>query len=149
MHQRAAIVRALSRAPRPRAVTPAQEKAQAFFEMVLREENVCWSDELVREFRRNYYEACEEVLSTLFATDDPFIICQCVVHADLSKPQELEAFQRLIRDCNAEKHQVSLRALAETRNPELLKALKQRKQLPESVREVLGDAKKSSGKRRS
>jgi hypothetical protein len=143
MHQKAAIIKALARSPRARAATSAREKAQAFFDMVSEQPDICWSKELVQEFRSNYYDVCDEILSVLFATDDPLIIFQCVQHADFSQPQELEAFQRFIQSCNAEKHQVILRALAETRRPEFMKALKQRKELPESVREVLSPSKKS------
>jgi hypothetical protein len=143
MHQRAAIMKALTRTPRPRATTPAHEKAQAFFQMVNEQRDIYWGPEVVAEFRRNYYYAFDEIVSVLFATDDPLIIFQCVQHADLSKPQEVEALQQFIQDCNPEKHQIILRALAETRRPEFVKALKQRKQLPESVREVLPPAKKS------
>jgi len=143
MHQRAAIMKALSRAPRARSSTSAREKAQAFFDMVWEQREICWGPELVAEFRRNYYDAFDEIISVLFATDDPLIIFQCLQNADLSKPQEVQALQQFIQDCNPEKHQVILRALAETRRPEFVKALKQRKQLPESVREVLAPAKKS------
>lgn len=153
MHQRAAIMKALNRGTRGRlssrardesqAFSPARDKAQAFFEMLGEQRDICWSDQLVAEFRRDYYDAFDEIMSVLFATDDPLIIFQCIQHADFSKPQELEAFKSFIADCNAEKHQVSLRALAETRVPELVAALKKKKHLPESVREVLGSSKKS------
>jgi hypothetical protein len=143
MHQKAAITKALARSPRARPSTSAREKAQAFFDMLNEQRELCWSDKLIQEFRGHYYDACDEILSVLFATDDPLIIFQCVRHADFSQPEELEAFQRFVERCNAEKHQVSLRALAETGIPEITKALKKRKQLPESVREVLASSKES------
>lgn len=158
MHQRAAIMKTLSRGTRARfsslardesqAFSPARDKALAFFEMLAEQRDICWSDQLVAEFRRDYYDAFDEIMSVLFATDDALIIFQCVQHADFNQPKELEAFKNFIANCNAEKHQVSLRALAETRVPELLAALKKRKQLPESVREVLGGSKKSDERSR-
>jgi hypothetical protein len=112
-------------------------KAQAFFDMLSARSEVCWGPELATEFRRHYYDAFDEIVSALFATDDPLIIYQCLQHADFTKPKEVEAFQEFIRNCDPEKHQVILRELAETQVPELRKAVKAKKHLPDSVREAL------------
>jgi hypothetical protein len=82
--------------------------------MVAAKADVCWED-LVAEFRRNYYDAFDEIVPALLASDDPFITFNCVRLADLSQPKEVKALQDFIRTCDPEKHQVSLRALAETR----------------------------------
>lgn len=137
MHQRVAIQQALTRTGKRFAVSPGRDKAEAFFEMLNAQRDVCWGGDLVSEFRRNYYDALDEIVSVLFATDDPLIIFQCIRHADLSKPKEREFLREFIRECNPEKHQVSLRALAEKHSPELTAALHEKSGLPESVREVL------------
>jgi hypothetical protein len=104
--------------------------------MVAAKADVCW-DDLVAEFRRGYSDAFDEVVPALLASDDAFITFNCVRFADLSQPKEVKALQDFIRTCDPEKHQVSLRALAETRVPELVSALQEKTGLPESVREVL------------
>lgn len=137
MHQRIAIMEAWRKATRFRAGSPQLNKAQAFFDMLLERSEVCWGPELATEFRRHYYDAFDEIVSALFATDDPLIIYQCLQHADFTKPKEVEAFQQFIRDCDPEKHQVILRELAETQVPALRNAVKAKKHLPDSVREAL------------
>jgi len=136
MHQRAAIMEAWRKVTRFRAGSPRLEKAQAFFDMLRERPEACWGPALVTEFRRQYYDAFDEIVSALFATDDPLIIYQCLQHADFSKPKEVEAFQQFIEDCDPEKHQVTLRALAGTQVPELRKAVEAKKHLPDSVREA-------------
>src|SRR5262245_38593434 len=136
MHQKVAIMKAWAHASRARISTPAREKAQAFFEMLSEQREFCW-EKLLAEFRRNYYDAFDEIVSVLFATDDPFIIYQCVQHADLNNPREVEVLQQIIRDCNPEKHQVSLLALAEKQVPAFTAALQEKQFLPAPVREAL------------
>ena len=148
MHQKIAIMEAWRKATRFRAGSPQFEKAQAFFDMLRERPAVCWSPELVTEFRRQYYDAFDEIVSTLFATDDPLIIYQCLQHADFTKPKEVEAFQQFIGDCDPEKHQVTLRALAGTQVPELRKAVEAKKHLPDSMREALVASVKPTKKKR-
>jgi len=137
MHQKIAIMEAWRKATRFRAGSPQLEKAQAFFDMLSERSEVCWGPELATEFRRHYYDAFDEIVSALFATDDPLIIYQCLQHADFTKPKEVEAFLQFVRDCDPEKHQVTLRAVAEAQVPELRKAVEAKKHLPDSVREAL------------
>lgn len=120
-----------------------REKAQAFFQMLRERKNICW-EELVPEFRANYYEAYDELVSVLFATDDVFVVYNVIRFADFSKPQEVRAHVKFIQECDPVKHQVSLRALAQTKIPELLKALQNKKGLPDSVRELLPDSQKQT-----
>jgi cation transport regulator ChaB len=119
------------------AASDAPGKPVEAFRRVLEEKkDICWAD-LVPQFRENYYEAYDEMASALFSTDDPFVIYNTVRYADFSKPQEVAAHVRFIAECDAEKHQVALRALARTKVPKLLKALNAREDLPESVKDVL------------
>ena len=104
--------------------------------MVRTQEQLCW-DEFVEEFRKNYYDIFDELIPPLFATDDVLIIHNCIRFADLSEPKEVEFLTKFIQECDAEKHQVSLRELAETQQPDLMAALQRKEKLPESVQEVL------------
>jgi hypothetical protein len=122
---------------------PSQDKAQAFFQILRERKNICW-EELVPEFRANYYEAYDELISVLFATDDVFVIYNVVRFADFSQPQEVKAHVRFIEECDPEKHQVSLRALAQTKIPELLEALRNKEGLPDSVHEALQGSQKQT-----
>ncbi len=118
------------------AAVPQQQKGQTFFEMIRNKPRLCW-EELVEEFRRDYYDAFDEIVPILFATNDPLIIFNCIQFADLNEPKEVAILQQFIRDCDAEKHQVSLRFLAEKQEPEFLTTLRQKQALPASVQEVL------------
>lgn len=119
------------------AASASQQRAQTFMAMVREQEALCWED-LVAEFRQNYYDSFAELIPPLFATDDPLIIHNCIRFADLNQPREVEILKQFIRSCDPEKHQVSLRALAERGQPELTAELKKRKDLPQSVRESIG-----------
>ena len=121
---------------RARAAVSSRQKVQSFLEMVRTQEQLCW-DEFVEEFRKNYYDVFDEIIPPLFATDDVLIIHNCIRFADLSEPKEVEFLTKFIQECDAEKHQVSLRELAETQQPDLMAALQRKEKLPESVQEVL------------
>jgi hypothetical protein len=171
MHQKAVIFHALGRAERsgkastaardastlqaapaghaekarrdsPRSAT-SQDKAQAFFQFMRERKNICW-EELVPEFRANYYEAYDELVSVLFATDDVFIVYNVILFADFNQPQEIKAHVRFIQECDPLKHQVNLRTLAQKKIPELSEALRNKEGLPDSVREALQDSQKQT-----
>ncbi|HEV2708091.1 MAG TPA: hypothetical protein VGV59_19400 [Pyrinomonadaceae bacterium] len=127
---------AKSASKREAANTIAGEKAEAFRRVLEEQRDICWQD-LVPQFRENYYEAYNEVATALFSTDDPLIVYNTIRYADFNNPQEVAAHERFIAECDAEKHQVPLRALARTKVPALLKALNAREDLPESVKDVL------------
>jgi hypothetical protein len=114
--------------------SPQFQKAQAFFEMMNQRPDICW-DDLVTEFRQNYYDAFDVIVPVLMSTDDPLIMNNCVRFANLSNPKELDAAKTFIRNCNAEKHQVSLQALAAV--PSLQPDLNSKAGLPTSVRTAL------------
>lgn len=138
-HAEGATARAASAkgaAKRETASDTSHEQVEAFRHVLEERKDICWSD-LVPQFRENYYEAYDEIASALFATDDPLIVYNTIRYADFSKPQEVAAHARFISECDAEKHQVSLRALARTKVPKLIKALNAREDLPESVKDVL------------
>lgn len=138
MHQRITVWRALQPAGvAAQARAPEQRRAAAFAQLVRDREDACW-EELVAEFRRNYYDdAFDEVVPALFATDDPLIIYNLVRSLDVSQPKELDALMRFVEECAVEKHQASLRVVAETRREELLTALRHRTELPQLVQEAL------------
>lgn len=128
----------------------AREKVEAFGKVLEERRDICWED-LVPEFRENYYDAYDEMADALFSTDDPLVVYNVVRYADFSKPQEVAAHAQFIAECDAEKHQVSLRALARKKVPELLKALQARQDLPDSVREAINETEeqpKASSKRK-
>jgi hypothetical protein len=118
------------------ADTPRRRKAEAFFDLVRQQTEICWEG-LAEEFRRNYYEAFDEIVPVLLETDDPLILYNCVRFADLNNPREVAAAQQLIRGADGEKHQVTLRTLAETQKAELMPALREKRDLPESVRAAI------------
>jgi hypothetical protein len=136
MNQRDLVLKIWERRRPLLADTPRKRKAEAFFDLVRQQTEICWEG-LADEFRRNYYDAFEEIVPVLLETDDPLIIYNCVRFADLNNPKEVAAAQQLIRASSAEKHQVTLRTLAETQKSELMPALREKRDLPESVRAVL------------
>lgn len=139
MYQRDMVLQAWERIGKTKSGKRRQQKkAQAFFEMLLEKSDICWGEKLNETFRIGYYDAFDEIVPVLFDADDPYMICQSIRLADLSQPKEVEILRQFIRDCDPEKHQISLRLLANTGQPELLHTLRKKKQLPESVRETLG-----------
>lgn len=136
MYQRTAVLQALQ--PCDVTATPwrSQPQVDDLCQLLRDREDACW-DELVAEFRRNYYDAFDEVVPALFATDDPLIIYNLVRSLDISQSKERDALQRFVQECAGEKHQASLRVIAETRSAELLAALRRRQELPAFVQEAL------------
>jgi hypothetical protein len=118
------------------ADTPSRRKADAFFDLVRQQTETCWEG-LVDELRRNYYDAFDEIIPVLLETDDPLILYNIVRFADLNNPREVAALQQLIRGVSGEKHQVTLRTLAETQKSELMQVLRAKQDLPEPVRAAL------------
>jgi hypothetical protein len=135
MNQREEIMQAWNRHSATAYPSPQFKKAQAFFEMLNERPEICW-DDLVAEFRRNYYDAFDEIVSVMVDTDNPLIMYNCVRFADLNNPREVDAAKNFIRNCDADKHQVSLQALAAV--PGLQSELKKKPQLPAPVRQALG-----------
>lgn len=105
----------------------ATEKAKAFFEFLLNNQELCWK-EMTKVFREKYYDAFDKVAATLFATDDPLIIYNFIRFADLNNAKEVKVLEKFIEACDAEKHQVSLYALEKTRVERLVKAVKKKKE---------------------
>ncbi|MFL6210649.1 MAG: hypothetical protein ACJ74W_17485 [Pyrinomonadaceae bacterium] len=134
MLQREVIRQALERRRATHGNTPQFQKAQEFFEMALTQPDDCW-DDLVREFRRNYADAMDEIVAVLTATDDPLIIFHLLRVADLSAPTEAEAVRKIVRDLDPDKHEVSMLGL--TGEPSLRAAIKKKEGLPASVRAAL------------
>jgi hypothetical protein len=136
MNQRDMVLKIWERRRALLADTPRRRKAEAFFDLVRQQTDICWEG-LADEFRRNYYDAFEEIVPVLLETDDPLILYNCVRFADLNNPKEVTALQQLIRGASGEKHQVALRTLAETQTPALLPTLREKQDLPEVVRAAL------------
>lgn len=136
MNQREEILRAWNRYSATAYHSPQFDKAQAFFQLVSDRQNACW-DELEVEFRRNYYDAFDEIVGVLMSTNDPLIIYNCVRLADASNPKEANALKNFIRQADPQKHEVSLAALAAV--PAMQTELLNKQQLPASVRTVLGE----------
>jgi hypothetical protein len=118
------------------ADSPRRRQADAFFELVRQQTEICWEG-LVDEVRRNYDDVLDEIVAVLLETDDPLILYNVSRFADLNNPKEVTAIQQLIRGASGEKHQLTLRALAETQKSELMPALRNKPDLPESVRAAL------------
>lgn len=135
MNQRQEIMEAWNRYSATAYRSPQFQKAQAFFEMMNQRPNICW-DDLATEFRRNYYDAFDVIVPVLMSTDNPLIMYNCVRFANLNNPKEVDAAKTFIRSCNAEKHQVSLQALAAV--PSLQSELNLKPGLPAPVRSALG-----------
>jgi hypothetical protein len=136
MNQREVLRKIWERRKKTLASSPQAAKAEAFFQLVEEQPNACW-EELVDEFRRNYYDAVEIVASVLLETDDPLIIYNCIRFSDQSRPQEIAALQRVARDCDCERHHVSLLTLANTKAKAVTTTLGARKDLPQMIRAAL------------
>jgi hypothetical protein len=134
MNQREEVLRAWARHSKNAYRSPQFEKARAFFEMVGQRTDICWED-LVPEVRRNYSDALDEIMAVLMDTNDP-LIYNVVHHADMGSSKEVDAVRAFVRNCDAEKHQVTLRAAANA--PEMHAELKKKPNLPDTVREALG-----------
>jgi len=110
-------------------------KAQAFFQLIADRPDICW-DELVTEFRNNYYDAYDVIVPVLLSTDDPLIVHNCVQFADLNNPKEADTVKTIIATVDPEKHQGTLQTLATV--PSMQPVLMKKAQLPDSVRVTLG-----------
>lgn len=115
-------------------------RARQFFHLIEERPEMCW-DDLVEEFRKNYYDAFDVIIPVLLSTDDPLIVHNIVQFADLSNPKEADTIKGVIRSSDPQKHQVTLQELAGVKSlrPELMKKPK----LPENVRHALGLKKKA------
>ena len=111
--------------------------AGAFMELMRDSPEVCWED-MVPEFRAHYYDALEELIPPLLALDDPLITLNLVRFADPNRPREIALLRQVVEQSDPERHQHSLRAIAEMKKPELVAAIQRKGVLPDSVREVLG-----------
>jgi len=111
--------------------------AQGFMDLMRDRPEVCWED-MVPEFRAHFYDALEELIPPLLALDDPLITLNLVRFADPNSPREAALLRRVIEQSDPERHQHSLRAIAEMKKPELLAAIQRKRDLPDSVKEVLG-----------
>jgi hypothetical protein len=136
MHQRTTVLRALQPSDVAATARRSQPQIDDFCQLLRDREDACW-EELVAEFRRSYYDAFDEVVPALFATDDPIIIYNLVRSLDASQPKERDALQQFVQQCESEKHQASLRVIAETRSEELLAAIRHKQDLPPLVQEAL------------
>jgi hypothetical protein len=136
MNQRAVIREIWERRKRTLAPSPQAQKAEAFFQFVDEHTDMCW-EELAEEFRENYADAAEIVVSVLLETDDPLIVYNCIRFADQSRAPEIAAMKRIAHDCDLERHQVGLVALAKTQAKEVTTILRARKELPSAVRTAL------------
>jgi hypothetical protein len=136
MNQRKVILKIWERRRALLADTPRRRMAEAFFDVVRQQMEMCWEG-LADEFRRNYYPAFDLIVPVLLETDDALILYNYVRFADLNNPKEVAAAQQLIRASNSGKHQVTLRTLAQTQKSELLSTLREKQDLPESVRAAL------------
>jgi hypothetical protein len=83
-------------------------------------------EEIVEEFRKNYYGSLQDLVPALIATDDALIVYNCVRFADLSQPQEVQILQEFAKNCDIEKHQVSLQALVEAAEADFAPILRER-----------------------
>ena len=140
MHQREMIMRAWDQQRANRADTPSKRKADQFFQYMRDNPDLCW-DELSQEFRNKYYDAFDEIIPVVLATDDPLILYNLTRYADFNNSKEVEAAHQLIRNVDGEKHQVTLRTLVEKSSDDFVPTLKSKKNLPKSVRAVFTQEK--------
>lgn len=137
MKQKEVILAAWERRSKNHAPTPSFKRAQEFFEMMINNPDICW-DELVAEFRNNYYDAFDEIVPVLFDTGDPLIIYNCIRFANLENPKEEKAAKRFVQDSDVDVHQVAMKRLAAT--PAMHPALKKRSSLPKAVLATMANA---------
>jgi len=134
MNQREQILSAWKRRKATRAPSPHVRLADEFFQMMESHPDICW-EELTEEFRQKYYEAFDEIVPVLMATDDPLILHNLVRFADLSNPKEAEAAKKLIRSVDPDKHEVTMLTLAA--DQEMRPTISKRSQLPDSVKAAI------------
>lgn len=134
MNQREVILAAWQKRKATRAPSPHMQLAEEFFNFMESHPDICWV-ELSDEFRKKYYEAFDEIVPVLLATDDPLIVHNLVRFADLSNPKEADAAKKLIRNADPDKHEVTMVTLAaeEAMRP----AIEKKSELPDSVRAAL------------
>jgi hypothetical protein len=137
MKQREVILAAWERRSQNHAPTPHFQRAQEFFQMMMDNPDICW-DELVAEFRNNYYDAFDEIVPVLMDTGDPLIIYNCIRFANLDNPKEEKAAKRFVQDSDVDVHQVAMKRLAAT--PAMHSALKKRSSLPKAVLATMANA---------
>ena len=143
MNQREVILAAWQRHKKNRASSAHLRKAEEFFDLVANSPDICWT-ELSEEFRRNYYDAFDEIVPVLFDTDDALIVHNCVRFAELANPKESEAATKLIHQVDSDKHEVTMVKLA--RHEHLQPAMKKVGNLPASVKAALGGGRSPAPK---
>ncbi|HEY2962996.1 MAG TPA: hypothetical protein VGJ37_11305 [Pyrinomonadaceae bacterium] len=135
MNQRELILEAWEKHKATRAPSPHLRMAQEFFDYVESHRDICWT-ELSEKFREKYYEAFDEIIPVLMATDDPFIVHNLVRFADLANPKEAEAAKKLVRTADPDRHEVTMVKLAGT-DETLRSAIKKKSKLPDSVKAAI------------
>lgn len=137
MNQREVILAAWEKHKATRAPSPHMRLAAEFFDYVEEHRDICWT-ELAEKFREKYYEAFDEIVPVLMATDDALIIHNLVRFADLGNPKEVEAAKTLVRTADASRHQVTMAKLAGA-GETLRTAIKKKSKLPDSVKAAIAE----------
>lgn len=136
MNQREVIRQSWARRKKAAALSSHFNKADEFFQMIEEQPDLCWED-LVDEFRRNYYDAFDLIVPTLLDADDPLITYNLIRFSDQNQPKEIAALQHIARESDSERHQVALLTLADTKRKDLTNVLRGRKDLPQVVSRTL------------
>jgi hypothetical protein len=136
MLERAKILEAWAQRSGATADTNRKRKAESFFDYVRSNPGACY-DDLAAEFRRNYYDAFEEIVPVVLAIDDPLLIYHVVQRADLNNPREAAVVESLIGRLDSTRHQVTFRALARSGTPEIRATMLAKPNLAAKVRLAL------------
>ena len=143
MDQRDEVLNAIKRFLATRSDSPHKRTAQAFVDLIEQNPDMCW-DDLAEEFRNNYYDAFDEIVPAITSLDDPLVTYNCVRLANTGNAKEVATLKQMAEKVDSYKHQVTLRAMAQTRSEELLPVIKGKADLPNSLRVSLGLSKSSS-----
>lgn len=132
MLERGKILQAWKLRSRNYADTHRKRLAQSFFDYMRNNPGACY-DDLEQEFRRNYYEAIDEILPAVLDIDDPLVTYHVIKRADLNNAKEASAVQNLIQQVDGVKHQVTLRELARSGTDDVRATLRAKPDLPPKV----------------
>ena len=122
MLERGTVMKALRAVETTASARGKKKMAQEFFDLVRAQRGDCWPD-LAKAFRKDYYGAFDEIVPRIFATDEPLVIYHAIEHMDLEQKKELEVVEGFIKDCDVDRHALTLLMLAEKKLPSLKRTL--------------------------
>lgn len=111
-------------------------KIQAFLKYIDDNPLECL-DGYIKEFRKNYYDLFEKLVSPLMKTRDKLLRIIIIRNADLKKPKELKLLKEFVKRANPREDEQELLCVAKLGHKELTAVIRKHKDLTDDLRRVL------------